>query len=263
MEKKLNLNEIPKFVTCIWHGNDLPSPIRTEGRDDALLLCFEGFVKYDNDISLAAGEYRIAVADGIQREIEFGENSGVICFFFNGDYNESDSSIPLEGIFDTKATSYYVNRMREIYEKKLDGQRVSFIEQQALLCHVLACLEVRYILPNSTCLAKSIMQEIVEHYTEDITLDYLSDKFYYSKNYIVSSFKKEYNTTPYSHLRNLRVAGAMELIKSTDKTLESIAEQVGFHDSTTFFRAFKNVTGMSPTYWKKENRKTSDKPIDV
>jgi AraC-like DNA-binding protein len=44
----------------------------------------------------------------------------------------------------------------------------------------------------------------------------------------------------------------MRLLKSTERTVLSVAFECGFDDLSTFYRAFKRETGVSPNHWREE-----------
>lgn len=57
------------------------------------------------------------------------------------------------------------------------------------------------------------------------------------------------------YLRRARVERAKELLIATDEPMHAIAASAAFGTPTTFFRAFKQATGMSPEAWRRHNEK--------
>ena len=49
-----------------------------------------------------------------------------------------------------------------------------------------------------------------------------------------------------------RIARARELLRTTDRTTAQIAAATGFGTPRTFYRAFRRLTGRSPTDYRKE-----------
>lgn len=77
-----------------------------------------------------------------------------------------------------------------------------------------------------------------------------AEEFTLSENYF-SQFFKDVMKEPFSsYLEKLRLEKAKELIDEGRYNLEQIAGMVGYQNSGTFRRAFKRVTGISPSAWK-------------
>lgn len=60
---------------------------------------------------------------------------------------------------------------------------------------------------------------------------------------------------PFSHwLTKVRIAEAKKLLQSRNYTVTEVAFNVGYQDLTTFERAFKRLTGMTPREFKRSAR---------
>jgi AraC-like DNA-binding protein len=59
-------------------------------------------------------------------------------------------------------------------------------------------------------------------------------------------FRKATGQTPIEYLVRLRIQKAMELLRTTDRTITEIAMDVGFNDSNYFARQFRRLTDRSP-----------------
>lgn len=95
-------------------------------------------------------------------------------------------------------------------------------------------------------------QYIRLHYAEDISLDSIASIMGFHTVYLNRIFKKEKQITPIQFLINLRIEKAKELIQqhpAWDFTV--IGESVGYHDPHYFSRAFKKVTGLSPSDYRR------------
>lgn len=91
------------------------------------------------------------------------------------------------------------------------------------------------------------LQEYIDnHYYEYITLDILSDKFNLSPRYVNEIFKTKFHETPLKYLQKVRINHAKKLLVETDKDIISICFEVGYETLSTFYRVFRNITGMSP-----------------
>lgn len=68
-------------------------------------------------------------------------------------------------------------------------------------------------------------------------------------------FKDEYGVTLSEYVGNLRLAEAKQLLSDTNDQIIDIAYSVGFGGLSSFYRFFKNNTGLSPVAYRKEHRK--------
>ena len=92
----------------------------------------------------------------------------------------------------------------------------------------------------------SVLAYLNEHLTDDITIDFLSDRFYTSKYYLMHSFKAETGYTIGSYLTAKRLLHAKGLIHNGMSVTQACFE-CGFKNYSTFSRAYKKNFGVSPT----------------
>ena len=53
-----------------------------------------------------------------------------------------------------------------------------------------------------------------------------------------------------AYLNRGRIEKAKELLRTTNLSLEAIAYAAAFSNSTTFFRSFRRITGMTPQQYR-------------
>lgn len=95
---------------------------------------------------------------------------------------------------------------------------------------------------------------IEENYGGNVSLEALAKSANVSKSECLRCFKATLQTTPYKYLTEYRLSKAAELLKNTDKSISSIATEVGIEQSSHFGKLFKEKTGSSPgAYRKKKN----------
>nr|WP_301287978.1 AraC family transcriptional regulator [Paenibacillus sp. MSJ-34] len=95
---------------------------------------------------------------------------------------------------------------------------------------------------------------IDEHYSEDIHLEYLAQKYNTSAKYMSRLLKNELGIGFQEYLQQLRIGKAKELLRHSDKPIAQIWEEVGFNNRNTFIRAFKNQEGITPSDYRKNIR---------
>lgn len=98
-----------------------------------------------------------------------------------------------------------------------------------------------------------IVKEINENYTSpDFSIFVLADKFTVSTAYMSYLCKKELGTHFSAYLWQLRMKKAVELMRKTDMTIENISEAVGYINTSSFRRKFKQETGKTPSQIRRE-----------
>lgn len=90
-----------------------------------------------------------------------------------------------------------------------------------------------------------------EHYTEKISLDQISSKFYVNKYHLLRLFKKQFGVSIISYMQQLKITKAKQLLRFTDDTIESIGIKAGIGEPNYFSRLFKKIEGVSPSEYRK------------
>lgn len=92
----------------------------------------------------------------------------------------------------------------------------------------------------------SMIDYIKDNFTEKISLDILSEKFGFSKNYICGMFSKYLNTSLTCYLTEIRMAHAQKLLKDSKLLMKEVAMECGYEEYYHFSRVFKAYYGISP-----------------
>lgn len=82
------------------------------------------------------------------------------------------------------------------------------------------------------------------------TLSSLAKAAGVSRTVLASTFKDTLGVPPMSYLANWRMQIAAGLLVDTDSPVYSIADTVGYESETSFSRAFRRTTGLSPGIWR-------------
>ncbi|GFH42720.1 hypothetical protein Hs30E_12710 [Lactococcus hodotermopsidis] len=98
---------------------------------------------------------------------------------------------------------------------------------------------------------QEILDYIEAHFSEQITLTALSEKFHFSYNYLSSYFSTNYNATFSDYLKTLRMEKAKTLLKNSELNLSEISEAIGFSDLAYFSKVFKKEIGTSPSKYRR------------
>lgn len=96
-----------------------------------------------------------------------------------------------------------------------------------------------------------VVRYINNHYTEELSLHLVADKFYVSPYYLSRFFKEATGFTFVEYFNSVRIKEAKKLLEQSSLKVNVIAKKVGFGSVTHFGRVFKSVTGHSPLYYRK------------
>jgi transcriptional regulator GlxA family with amidase domain len=94
----------------------------------------------------------------------------------------------------------------------------------------------------------------IAHLDRPLTVDDLARRAHMSARNLGRHFLSVTGTTPLRWLLTQRVHRAQELLESTGKTVDSIAECVGMGTATTLRRHFQHTVGVSPTAYRRTFR---------
>lgn len=95
-----------------------------------------------------------------------------------------------------------------------------------------------------------VIEYVGKHYTENLTLSFLSEKFYLAPAYLSRSFKKQTGKNLIAYMTEKRLEKAVEYIEIKDMSLTEIAFLVGYNDYTYFNKVFRRYMGISPTQFR-------------
>lgn len=92
---------------------------------------------------------------------------------------------------------------------------------------------------------------VAEHYAEKITLEEIAAKLQMNPSYFSALFKKQTGKNFQNYLQDYRIEKAKELLRTTNETMMSIAERVGYTDTRYFSQCFAKVVGVKPSIYRK------------
>lgn len=179
--------------------------------------------------------------------------------------SEKPSGVPLYNLSECRGeASFLLKTILQEFRRKKDN----YLFVCRSLLHTLLLLIIRNtksmfvsslgIKANRECLF--IEQYIDEHFSEDITLDFLSSLTYMDKYYMVHLFKKHTGDSPIRFLIKRRIAEAKYLLKTTNYSAAKIAQLIGFSSQSYFSQAFFREVGMSPIQYRKNGADSASLP---
>ena len=101
------------------------------------------------------------------------------------------------------------------------------------------------------------LRYLEENYAADISVRELAELENYNVSYYTEWFKKSVGCLPSEYLRMVRIGKAREILATTRYRIIDVALQVGYVNSSSFTRAFREVEGITPNQYRKKARETA------
>lgn len=93
--------------------------------------------------------------------------------------------------------------------------------------------------------------EYIQLHVEDkITVDQLAQQVGHAKNYLIKKFHKETGKTIGAYITEAKMERAKLLLKEPGKSVQDVAEQLGYATQSHFGELFRKHTGMTPAQWR-------------
>ncbi|MDL4840257.1 AraC family transcriptional regulator [Aquibacillus rhizosphaerae] len=150
--------------------------------------------------------------------------------------------------------------LRKMLYEQSHGDSINFVAMKIFLSELLLKLARSQKQPEvfdaNVLRAERLRNYIDTHYFENINADDLSEKLAVSTRHINTIFKERYHVTPIQYLTEVRIGLAKNMLIDSDNDIASICFEVGFESLSTFYRAFKNSTDISPNKYRTAYKKT-------
>lgn len=105
-----------------------------------------------------------------------------------------------------------------------------------------------------------VMQYIVTHYDENITLDSLASAFFLSRAKLVTDFKQATGMTVKNYLTLVRLNAARSYLNSGN-TVSQTANLCGYSNESNFNSQFTKYFDISPGTYIKKMKQTGEVPL--
>lgn len=180
--------------------------------------------------------------------------------------NLSPNSESLCACFDTGAPGHtnllrpenYVRQMllyqlEQLMQEKESGEYCNEFCALSYLVQVLVLLNRQARQQTRETEAKAASDSVVyrvlgyinDHYSEDLTLDFLANQFFISKYHLSREFGRLVGTSVHRYIVQKRLIMAKQMMQE-GKPSSDIYQRCGFGDYSNFYRAFKAEYQMSP-----------------
>ncbi len=144
------------------------------------------------------------------------------------------------------------DRVQRLFEHLLEDQRMAILTPPAARSYLVLLLAEILLQPGAastavTQLARRASAFIADHLTDDdLGTGRVADALSCNADYLGRAFRGAFGETPTDHIHRLRVDRARALFRSTNRSIERVAAEVGFSDVRYFRRIFKRKVGLTP-----------------
>ena len=114
---------------------------------------------------------------------------------------------------------------------------------------------------HSKKLICEILDYINNNINKEITIEELSNIFYFDKYYIMKLFKKELSITIINYINIMRIYNSLKEYKYDDQIIR-IALNNGFNSLEYYSETFKNIIKVSPREYKNFVRRKTNISLD-
>lgn len=152
--------------------------------------------------------------------------------------------------------------MNEIYEECQKREPEYKLVVKAKLMLILAALGRYYgiaTLPSVPSTYKQHLKQldsavtfINNHLADELSLETIAREAGMSKSYFSTIFKKMNGIPVWDYITRKRVELAMRFLGGSDLSIMEISQKCGFSSISNFNRCFRQVTGISPSAYRKE-----------
>ena len=109
----------------------------------------------------------------------------------------------------------------------------------------------KFLETETTKPIRQAKQFIEEHYSDKIVLEDIAQIVDLNPVYFSVLFKKETGLNFSSYLVNVRMEAAKEMLRTSNKTINAIADEVGYKDTRHFSQIFTKTVGIKPALYRK------------
>lgn len=94
-------------------------------------------------------------------------------------------------------------------------------------------------------------QEWIEsNFANAMKMENLARQVGISPRHFIRRFKKATDETPLRYMQQIRIEKAKECLETTSKTVDEITQVIGYENSSSFRKLFKETTGLSPSEYR-------------
>ena len=149
-----------------------------------------------------------------------------------------------------------------LVQDELEQRRELYLDSLYLMCAQLLVYIVRIQTEGTKDVSRRVMESagsqiapalayINENYAQPLHVCEAADACHLSESHFRRVFEENMGMPPTEYLHHVRLHAACAYIVQGKLTMEEIAARVGYGNTSTFYRNFKQAFGISPFQWRK------------
>ncbi|TXG94009.1 MAG: helix-turn-helix domain-containing protein [Rhodocyclaceae bacterium] len=152
------------------------------------------------------------------------------------------------------SASYLLQAIRII--ERFSGPAIASQAAKSMLIDVSQTSQVPYLpllaeRAHSDSLVERAQHWLQSNMTDELRISELAEALAISDRTLIRRFKAALDQTPLAYLQDLRLEAARALLETGDLSVEVIGGQVGYNDTSSFSRLFRQRIGMSPGAYRR------------
>ncbi len=175
------------------------------------------------------------------------------------DYMDIFTSFPVFHLNHTQASAFYAvlqnicNTIEHVHLYKQDLLKHQLQFFQLLLAELVSGAKLKKSdLKNKDKLFKNFMNNVSRHFKRERRLSFYAELQNVTPNYLSRTIKELSGITPYSFIASFLYNEICIQLRTTDKTVSEIADELGFSDHSAMTNFFKSKSHMSPQAYRKK-----------
>lgn len=135
--------------------------------------------------------------------------------------------------------------------------------QMAMLYLFFSCLaktnkDKAHCTPKENVYIVHAIRYIQNHYSEPLQIEDIARYIGLNRSYLSTLFKEHTGQSPLKYLQTFRLTKAAHLLSMTQLSIASIAFSCGYQTPESFCKAFRQLTGLSPSKYRIQEQSKSD-----
>lgn len=109
---------------------------------------------------------------------------------------------------------------------------------------------MRIAKPHQDEMVRSIQAKIEQDCTTTLSIEALAVEHNVSQRTLIRRFNSALGMPPNTYLQSVRIEHARKMLEESDFNIDTIMNNIGYEDSSSFRRLFKKKTGLTPTEYR-------------
>lgn len=240
----------------------------------SVALCVEGYMRFKINFKeeiLERGKLLVVFPYSLIEPLEVSDDYTIYSFMYSVDYV---SSVPIASNYDVwyklhnfpcinitekeiETIEKYFNFMLDIYndpQKNMKSEILKYITMSLRLelRTLYANLEDKEpgVLTRAEQITRDFLELIYTHFKQERNVAFYADKMHLTPKYLTTIIRQQTGYTILTWISQVVTISAKQILRTTDKTVQEIAYEFHFSDSSLFCRFFKRYVGMSPNEYR-------------